>query len=212
MHGSGAGNRRFYNEVDVIGSQDSDQILLSIGSGNRSHPAIHGAGSAQNYLFIIKDSLAPSSPGTRTIADLAEFPNSSPFGWYIPLNAPGEKVLARSNTVGDQILFSTFSPLINMTNSCDREPGYARAYKIDLTKATLQMADLATGGIPPMPMLIPPKRKGKQECDSAGVCEPLPPMDSSSEYSVLVGTEVVKFPDPVGSPYGSIFKDYWLER
>jgi type IV pilus assembly protein PilY1 len=211
--GAGPGNRRFYNEVDVIGSQDNDQIFLSIGSGNRSHPGTYGAAAAQNHHYIIKDTLtAPQSPSIVTQADLAAFPAASDYGWYVPMVHPGEKVLARSNTVGDQVLFSTFSPKISATPTCDASPGYSRAYKLDLYHGIMQMAQTQSGGIPPMPMLIPPKRKGKETCTVAGVCEPTPPPSSDQEYSVLVGTEVVKFEDPVRSPYGSIFKDYWLER
>lgn len=206
------GSRRIYNEIDIIGSKESDQILLSIGSGNRSHPGTHGAQEADNYHFILKDSLTPpKSPILVTMSSLAQFPNASDYGWYIPLIQSGEKVLSRSNTVGDQILFSTFSPKIDTTPSCDAKPGYARTYKVDLSKGTLQFAELRSGGIPPMPMLIPPKREPEAPCTTPGVCAD-DGSKKSPEYSVLVGTEVVEFDDGIPSPYGNIFKNYWLEK
>jgi hypothetical protein len=63
-----------------------------------------------------------------------------------------------------------------------------------------------------MPMLIPPKRRGKVTppvCSTPGSC-PTPPAEKG--YSVLVGTEVVKFDDSIGSAYDNILRDYWLEK
>ena len=208
--GSGANNRQIYNEIDVIGDIKKESIFLSIGTGNRSHPKEK---FDSNYQYVIKDSMTrPSSRPILTHSDLAPWPDDSDYGWYIPLTNPGEKVLSRSNTVGDQILFTTFTPLDQIPGSCDVRPGTGRVYKIDLTQKTLRLLELASGGIPPMPMLIPPERKKKPlppVCSTPGSC---PEPEPEKGYSVLVGTEVVKFDDPIGSAYDNMLKDYWLER
>lgn len=206
--GSGANNRQIYNEIDIIGDEGSESIYLSIGTGNRSHPKER---NVSNYHYVIKDTISqPEARSIITQADLAQWPNNSDYGWYIPLTQPGEKVLARSNTVGDQILFTTFTPKDSIPGSCDVRPGTGKVYKIDLTRRTLASSVLASGGIPPMPMLIPPEREEDtppEPCTSPISC-PTP----EKGYSVLVGTEVVKFNDPIGNAYDSMLKDYWLEK
>lgn len=206
--GTGANNRQVYNEIDVIGDIKKEGIYLSIGTGNRSHPK---ETIDSNYQYIIKDTI--TQPETRAIlthSDLAEWPADSDFGWFVPLTNPGEKVLSRSNTVGDQILITTFSPLEQIPGSCDVRPGVGRVYKVDLTRKRLEQQELASGGIPPMALLIPPKHKQKSPpCPTPGSC---PEPEPEKGYSVLVGTEVVKFDDPIGSAYDNMLKNYWLER
>lgn len=206
--GGGADNRQIYNEVDVIGNIGSEIIYLSIGTGNRSHPK---EVYVSNQHYVLKDTITkPAIRGIITPSDMASLSGDSKFGWRIPLVNAGEKVLARSNTVGDQILFTTFTPIDPGLGNCNVSPGVGRVYKIDLTNKTLRSAELASGGIPPMPMLIPPERKNNstpQSCTTPGSCP-----EPEKGYSVLVGTEVVKFDDKIGSGYDSLLKDYWLEK
>lgn len=207
--GSNSENRRIYNEIDVIGTAEpSDKtIYLSVGTGNRSHP---NHSLVQNYHYVIKDITTPQlSRGVLTHSDLAKWDengrNTSSNGWYIPLNRIGEKALSRSNTVANQIIFSTFAPKPVAEGVCDVSPGYAKSYKLDLTRETFATADMNNGGIPPMPMLLPPPSK----LDCGEHCRPtLPP----ATYSVLVGTEVVTFEEPVIGTDLKFDQLYWLEK
>lgn len=214
--GEGAGNRRIYNEPDIIGDFNTKTIYISVGTGNRSHPKTRSAGAAQNYHYVIKDTvMRPLTRGILSHYDLVDLTEpsinrSEELGWYMPLTKPGEKVLSRSTTVGKQILFTTFAPKEAIPGSCDVRPGFASLYKIDLNKWVTASVDLASGGIPPTPMLIPPKRKAKVDlpgCTTPGSCS-----NNKQSYSILVGAEVV---DPPGSGLPSdddIFSEsYWLE-
>jgi len=232
--GSGFGNRRFYNEVDVIGRPDKEQILLSIGSGNRSHPATSST-AAHNHQFIIQDSLVSpeKAPAPVTLSDLGMFPEYSDKGWYFPLNNPGEKVLARSNTFNNLLMFTTFTPKTAQTNSCDAEPGIGRTYVLDMEKPYSVPYDptnpddikysteftLKSGGIPPMPIPVLPKKQDKKACDSDGNCKDLaitPPVLED----ILVGTETLLDKDNRGGrdlilggdEFDPIQHQYWYER
>lgn len=209
--GAGNNNRRIYNEIDVIGNQGSNSIYLSVGTGNRSHPKMK---NVSNYHYIIKDELHKSPTATAGVivhSDLAQWPTDSDYGWYVPLSL-GEKVLARSSTVSQQVLFTTFTPKDPVIGSCDVNPGTGKVYKLNLFKKTLKRAGLSSGGIPPSPVLIPPQREKQvatPDCASQGTC---PTPTEEKGYSVLVGTEIVSFDDTIGGAYDTILKDYWLER
>jgi len=228
--GSGIGNRRFYNEVDVIGRPDREQILLSIGSGNRSHPATSST-AAHNHQFIIHDTLVSpeKTPAPVTLSDLKEFPEYSDKGWFFSLSNPGEKVLARSNTFQSKLMFSTFTPKTAQTNNCDAEPGIGRTYVLDIDKPYTTPYNpenpndikydeyiLRSGGIPPMPIPVIPKKQDKKACDSDGNCKDLeitPPVLED----ILVGTETL-IKKNVGSgllgegEFDPIEHQYWYER
>lgn len=207
--GSNAENRRIYNEIDVIGRENEGvkQIYLSVGTGNRSHP---NHSLVKNYHYIIKDTVTPQeSRGIITHSDLAQWDTNgrgpSSNGWYVPLTRVGEKALSRSNTVASQVIFSTFSPKPVSEGVCDVSPGYTKSYKLDLNEEILSTVDTNSGGIPPMPMLLPPSSGIK--CN--GYC--LPPLPPES-YSVLVGTELVTFPGGVSGSDLDLKQLYWLKK
>ena len=52
-------------------------------------------------------------------------------GWYIQLEADGEKALAQAEILNDQIIFSTFTPAVS-TTSCGGAVGAGAAYLVDL--------------------------------------------------------------------------------
>ena len=172
-------SKRLYNEIDVIGGQGSENIYLSVGTGNRSHPKA----SETNAHYILKDTVTrPSIRSVITATSLSLLTGTSNDGWYIPLST-NEKVLSRSNTVANNILFTTFTPTAEVANSCDASLGTSKVYKIDLAKKTSQSKILKSSGIPPMPMLIPPKRiQASSSCNSPANCPA-----SSAGYSVLSG-------------------------
>jgi len=92
-------------------------------------------------------------------------------GWYLQLETAGEKILGKTVTFNNSILFSSYIP-VSTTNVCQAAQGSGRVYVINLEngKAVLDLNDNATleykedryktlkhGGIPPAPsILIPP--------------------------------------------------------
>lgn len=203
--GPNTGIRRIYNEIDVIGGKEKS-LYLSVGTGNRSHPASQ---HVKNYQYFIKDKIArPETRSILTHSDLSQWNDSStidaPYGWYIPLERAGEKSLSRSNTIANHIVFSTFAPRAPEEGSCDVSPGFAKSYKLDLTKGNILTVDMNNGGIPPTPLLLPPA-SGIECTTNCG--SPVPP----SSYSVLVGTEVVNFEESLSHKL-DLKKLYWLER
>jgi type IV pilus assembly protein PilY1 len=56
-------------------------------------------------------------------------------GWFIDLEANGEKALARSLTIQGEVFFTTFSPAANESNACGPSPGIGLLYAVDLQTA-----------------------------------------------------------------------------
>lgn len=223
----GSGNRRFFNEVDVIYQQTnngtSDSALLSVGSGMRPYPLSDTV--TNNYQFVFKDTIdAPTSVNEYNkieFDDLIEFDpsaeaadNISNYGWAIPLTYTGEKILSRSNTFSNTLLFSTFAPNdVSITSvNCNADPGRTLLYLISIRDGNLSSSttvSLAQGGIPASPAIL----EVPTEADENG-------NTYRRARNVIVGTEVVKQIDSesgtssaleVGSRYDSVNKDYWFE-
>jgi type IV pilus assembly protein PilY1 len=202
--GSGAGNRRFFNEIDVVLRRQAmpADILLSIGSGYRAHPL---SLAVTDYHYMIRTPLAPpvvippAIPAYRTIteSDLSSWGTASTYGWKIPLTYPGEKVLSRSNTSANTTLFTTYAPKSNnAADLCSSDPGIASLYVLN---SSVQRYSLMQGGIPSMPVIIRNKESLK-----AGA--------TASSRSILVGLEVVDLGVPIGNPYDNMSKYYWMEK
>ena len=99
-------------------------------------------------------------------------------GWFIDLTNSGEKVLAESLTVNNQILFTTFEPVASGT-ACSAGTGKGRLYIVSAADATPVMnldqigldsaltksdrsGELSRVGIPPKPsVLFPSDPSGK---------------------------------------------------
>lgn len=212
--GPSGGNRRFFNEVDVIYQKSKnayeDSVLLSIGSGMRPHPL---STVVTNYHFVIKDILqAPETENdyhTITFDQLSEYGSDNIYGWYVSLNTPGEKVLSRSNTFSNSILFSTFSPhdLSTTTVNCNAEAGVTKLYILNDGKVSA--IETKSGGIPPSPTII----ELPAEKDDTGIKK------ERRKRNIIVGTEIVTEMDEngkesakeVGSEFDGTTKDYWLE-
>lgn len=213
--GTGTDNRRFFNEVDVIyqKSKESfeDSVLLSIGSGMRPHPL---SDVVTNYHFIAKDTLtAPikiEDYHTITFDDLTEYGTDNDYGWYIPLTYPGEKVLSRSNTISDYILFSTFAPNEVSTTvvNCNADPGRTMLYIVN--KGSIKKQALEQGGIPPSPTIIEPPTVPEMDEDGKQKKK-----TGRRKRNIIVGTEIIMDTnsnkaqeldneDPTS-------KNYWLE-
>ena len=102
--------RLFYNEIDVVGNQGNNTSYLSIGTGKRSHRKIK---NASNFHYRIKDALHKSLTSTAGAVfrfGLAQWPTDSDYDWLVVPLSLGEKVLARSSTISQQIIFTAFTP------------------------------------------------------------------------------------------------------
>jgi type IV pilus assembly protein PilY1 len=191
--GSGAGNRRFFNEIDVVYRKIDNDILLSIGSGYRAHPL---SLAVTDYHYMIRTPLANPINHTIIPSELLNWGADSAYGWKIPLSYPGEKVLSRSNTSANTTLFTTYAPKSNnAADLCSSDPGIATLY---LLNDTLHRFSLIQAGIPAMPVIIRNKEANKKGA-------------TASSRSILVGTEVVNLSVPIGTGYDNISRDYWLE-
>jgi type IV pilus assembly protein PilY1 len=211
--GTNSSNRRFFNEVDVVYQRATDQILLSVGSGYRAHPLTT---STQDHHYLIKTSVnKPDAYTTITQNMLAPWGTDNDFGWYIALTTPGEKVLSRSATIGNNILITSFAPNDPTTTiACNSDPGQTFLYNLSMThdsgsiSYTLNRQQTTQGGIPPSPVLISPLDYGPNGGNSNN--------QASKRKNILVGTEIVTDDTgkalEVGDPYDNITKDYWLEK
>lgn len=182
-----ADNRRFYYAPDIslIKKNGSLALNVAIGSGWRAHPLdavvkdkfynltttdVYEAPSTYPSLSAsdLYDATAnligqgSSSQKSAALSDLA-----AKNGWLLNLETAGEKVLAQSVTVNNQILFTTYIPNV-ATTGCQAAQGGGRAYLVNAADATpvlnldqlgsitnLTKGDryyqLSRGGIPPTP-------------------------------------------------------------
>ncbi|MBV1878159.1 MAG: VWA domain-containing protein [Pseudomonadales bacterium] len=192
--GDAANNRRFYNAPDLslINIEGAQVLNVSIGSGYRAHP-LDETVNDRFYSFRQTDVFTP--PGTYTTiveadlydatanllgtngsslssieltTELDEFAIAS--GWFIDLEGTGEKVLAKSLTINNQVLFTTYEPNNSSTTGCVAAIGTSRVYAVSVFDATpivdnddddvLSKSDrsvtLATGSIAPEPIALIP--------------------------------------------------------
>lgn len=197
------GNRRFFNEIDVIYQEETEEVWLSVGSGYRAHPKTR---HVTNYHFIIRDKLEHATPpATILFADLQDWGVSNDSGWKVPLGSRGEKVLSRSSTLGNQILFSTYAPdAVTSSVDCTPNTGQATLYALNSQAGTVNPTALKPKGIPPMPVLV------TAPTDTGNGKKTL-----SNRRNILVGSEVVTDSTgkavEIGNDHDNISKDYWLE-
>ncbi|RDE24101.1 VWA domain-containing protein [Motiliproteus coralliicola] len=188
-----ADNRRFYYPPDLaLAVEGSDRYLsLAIGSGYRAHP-LNTAIEDRFYMIKLFDTHAPpSSWTTLTEADLYDTTNNyisegddaqkneaavalsnsdvaRKDGWMIRMTNSGEKVLAGSATIQNQIVFTTYEPTAPSSGSCNPAQGTSRAYLVSLfdatpmldingdgnTNAADRVIQLQIGSIPATPTVI----------------------------------------------------------
>lgn len=157
---SGANARKFFYEPDVslFKHKGNNTIVISVGSGYRSHPLNE---SIDDRFYVLYDENVFGIPAVATAplseVDLAE---SSALagqdflptykGWYKKLvNGDGEKVLASPITFKNKVIFTTFAnvAITPSSDACSALTGnQARAYVLDLMTASAT-ADLNGDGI-----------------------------------------------------------------
>ncbi len=194
-----ANNRRFYYAPDISIMRKGTQkyLAIALGSGWRAHPLDT---TVQDRFYMIRSSDIYSKPSSytkltesnlydatvNTIGEGAASEQATALaslwdthsGWFMDLPNSGEKVLAESLTVNNQILFTTFEPVASGT-ACSAGTGKGRLYIVSAYDATPVMnldqtgldsaltasdrsEELARVGIPPKPsVLFPDDPTGK---------------------------------------------------
>ncbi|OUS28322.1 hypothetical protein A9Q99_12405 [Gammaproteobacteria bacterium 45_16_T64] len=160
VDGNAAENRRFYHEPDLsLYRKNREQILaIKIGSGFQAHPLLKNGteGSPQtstDRFYMIKDTNVRNVPvsyvnlvesnlydATDNLIVEGDATNEQlkldgQKGWYITLNRDGEKVLASSLTVNNEVYFTTFEPSLSV-EPCEPVPGVARVYQVSVVDAS----------------------------------------------------------------------------
>jgi len=189
--------------VAYVRQGSQEYFTLAIGSGFRAHPldtsiedrfyvlrdtnvrgpAVDSTGNAV-YTTVTENDLYDTTgniigEGTQTQIDAARQSLNTNQGWYIKLNEPdgsfiGEKIIGRAVTFNGILLFSSFTPTTNQSNSCSAK-GASAAWAInlidgqpvfnfdtsnpDLTRSDRKGA-LNLQGLPPSPVIIYPEDGG----------------------------------------------------
>lgn len=157
LAGAGASDaRRFYHAPDIFGIKvgGARYLGLAIGSGYQAHPLDEAiddrfymlrlpdvtstpvdADGNVAYTALTEASLYDATENLiqdgTTDADRAAAAESlgSSDGWYIRLNNVGEKVLSTSQTINNEIFFTTYEPTPS-TNPCVPAAGTSRLYHV----------------------------------------------------------------------------------
>lgn len=225
--GTEAGNRRFYYKPDVslMVSGEGRYLSVAVGSGYRAHPLNT---VIEDRFYQIRQFNTHEKPSTYTkLTELDLFNTTQNLinegdsdqallasealsmthtnrkqGWFIELENIGEKVLASSATILNQIAFTTYEPKApDVVASCEPKQGTNRIYVVDLHggspvidtngDGTISKSDrvtqLKTGSIASTPTVI----------DTI-----------DSKPTVWVGTERV---DNINTDLESI-RTYWIEE
>jgi len=182
-------NRRFYYSADtaLIRQVGDSFISVSIGSGFRAHPLNE---AITDNFFVLKDkgvltgvfdmdatindlqdvtSLVDSdSNGVSDAVELLNDDTSPKKGWYINFSATGEKVIERSITFNNAVIFTSYVPPGSAGEVCQAAAGGGRLYALNILNGTPyvdtnhdgsltendRFVDLAGGGIAPPPQVL----------------------------------------------------------
>lgn len=142
--------RRFYNEPDValVASGGHRFLSVSIGSGWRAHPLNE---RVQDRFYMLRSNSVYSRPTNYgknagsaaspswtpiTESDLVNVtddldPELNDYGWLLELESSGEKVMSKSVTVNNQVIFTSYEPAAS-GDSCSPAIGGGAAYVLDI--------------------------------------------------------------------------------
>jgi type IV pilus assembly protein PilY1 len=171
-------NRKFMFMPDIV--EKNGTYYLMVGSGDREKPltAWTNAYNATNYMFMVMDNpmdpdwqgdeLTNGTCGAAVLClnSLLSIPdNQDPDptalankkGWYLGLRSH-EQVVTSAITVFGTTTFSTHTPVVPVSGSCESNLGTARVYNIRFLNAAAQPgsnnrdATIVGGGLPPSPV------------------------------------------------------------
>ncbi|TQV86396.1 PilC/PilY family type IV pilus protein [Aliikangiella coralliicola] len=185
-----ANNRRFYYPVDaaLIKLIDNSFISVSLGSGYRAHPLDE---NITDHFYMIRDEGVlkgtfdmdvtmsdlvdvtnligdSNSDGESDAAEVINDENNPKNGWYIGFSGSGEKVIERSITFNNAVVFTTYLPPGSASSTCQAAAGGSRIYGLrivdgnpyvdtnfdgNLTESD-RYQDLVSVGIAPPPQVL----------------------------------------------------------
>lgn len=226
--GTETSNIRFFNTPDIAFTRYGDfspegQLQISIGSGYRAHPLDT---RVTDRFYILNDTHVSTVPTNYSnhnesdLADLTQFSSASKtrqkVGSYYKLTTSGEKVLASSVTVANNILFTTYRPLsATAAASCDADTGSTRLYQLSPTynddARLIEIKDLAQGGIPPNPVVLfpPPPKPAADNSSSDTTIVPSASSCETLKGITTVGAETV---DTNITRCDQLSKTYWRTK
>ncbi|MBV1911261.1 MAG: hypothetical protein KUG78_18345 [Kangiellaceae bacterium] len=196
-----ANNRRFYYSADtaLIRQVGDSFISVSIGSGYRAHPLNE---DIDDHFYVLKDkgALSKSFDMDASMGDLQDVTSlvdgdgngvsdavellndevSSKKGWYISFSTTGEKVIERSITFNNAVIFTSYVPPGSTGSVCQAAAGGGRVYALNILNGNPYVdtnydgsltendryADLVGGGIAPPPQIL---LEGGGDATSGGV-------------------------------------------
>ncbi|MDQ7049226.1 MAG: hypothetical protein Q9M92_06660 [Enterobacterales bacterium] len=183
-------NRRFYYAADtaLIRQVGDSFVSIAIGSGHRAHPLNK---QVIDKFFVVKDKgvLTGSYDMDASFANLQDItslvdttgngisnavtilndPNANKKGWYLSFSNTGEKVIDRSITFNNAVIFTSYIPPgANSNNTCQAAAGSGRLYALNILNGnpyidtnhdgTLnendRFVDLVGAGIAPSPQVL----------------------------------------------------------
>jgi type IV pilus assembly protein PilY1 len=187
--GSSSNNRRFYYSADasLIRQVGESFIAVSMGSGYRAHPLNE---TVNDHFYVIKDKGALSGTfdmdvelsnlvdvtdltdsSGNGVSDQVEILNDeslSKKGWYIDFSDVGEKVIERSVTFNNAVIFTSYIPPGSTGEVCQAAAGGGRVYALNILNGNPfidttpdgslnendRYAELVGGGIAPPPQIL----------------------------------------------------------
>ncbi len=202
--------RRFYHEPEVglITESNTYKLAILIGSGYRAHP-LNDAVNDRAYMFKQTDVFGPPASAGQgqgptyvkmTEADLydatanlvlsddeaiaatALASTQAADGWYIKMQAKGEKVLSTPLLINGMVYFTTYAPETSSSTSCAVRNGTSRLYSSDVLTGGNSKTVINTSGIPGNPIQVkipineptpepPTCEDGAVDCDEPPPCE-----------------------------------------
>jgi type IV pilus assembly protein PilY1 len=187
--GSTSNNRRFYYSADtsLIRQVGESFIAVSMGSGYRAHPLNE---MVNDHFYVLKDRGALNGTfdmdaqlsdmvnvtdlsdgdgdGVSDQVEVLNDDNLSKKGWYIHFNDSGEKVIERSITFNNAVIFTSYVPPGSSGEVCQAAAGGGRVYALNILNGNPfvdtnydgsldesdRYADLVGGGIAPPPQVF----------------------------------------------------------
>ena len=180
--GGAVNNRRFYYSADtaLIRQVGESFIAVSVGSGYRAHPLDL---TVDDAFYVIKDKggltgvfdmdatladmqnitslIDTNSDGVSDAVEILNDPVATKKGWYLDLSSTsGEKVLARSVTFNNAVLFTTYVPPSGVSSACEAAAGSGRLYALNILNGNPYLDTNSDGSLTENDRMFPLKPPG----------------------------------------------------
>lgn len=170
--------RRFFFTPDIayVSRNGSPALAIAIGSGALNEPLDEQTTDRFYMLFQTDVFSAPAAVTTVTESDLSDRTNDltnssiAEAGWFIELGNSGEKSLSTPVIINNQVIFTTYEPVVPDDATCTAVAGLGRVYlmnaltanpNLDLNNSgSIDASDrsrtLRAASIPPSPKILFP--------------------------------------------------------